>query len=382
LQKLVIGFLFDDTLDNDAGVAQYVKVLGAWLGSRGHEVVYIVGQTKLQSWHGGKVYSLSSNIPVTFNGNRLSIPLPARSNNIKRVIKKHKFNVLHVQVPHSPLMSGRVLHRAAKNTSVVGTFHILPSSKLASLGSHLLRIAYLGGLTKFDKFISVSKPASTFAESAYHIKSSIVPNVVELSKFAKSKPTTAKASPKIVFLGRLVPRKGCQELLEAFRLLIQWLPSVELVIAGDGPERQALEKYVKKNKLSSSVSFLGYISEEDKPGILSDAQIACFPSLSGESFGIVLVEAMATGNAVVLGGNNPGYASVLGAQPELLVNPKDTPAFARRMEHLLNDELLRIKLVDWQREHVKQYDIQLVGPKIEELYVIAISSHKKNAKIG
>src|SRR5581483_312331 len=110
------------------------------------------------------------------------------------------------------------------------------------------------------------------------------------------KSTRAHFEPhKIVFLGRLVERKGVKYLIKAFNLLERNLPDAHLVIAGDGPQRPALEALVKEYNLQAKVSFLGYIEEEDKPSILASAAVACFPSLYGESFGIVLAEAMAAG---------------------------------------------------------------------------------------
>src|SRR3989344_3063570 len=94
--SLSVGFLYDDTLDSSDGVAQYVKTLGAWLQKRGHEVSYLVGETKSSEWADGKIFSLSKNLHIKWAGNRLSIPLIPRRNKINRVIKANKFDVLHV----------------------------------------------------------------------------------------------------------------------------------------------------------------------------------------------------------------------------------------------------------------------------------------------
>src|SRR3990167_4651652 len=104
-EKLRVGFLFDDTLDSNDGVAQYVKTLGAWLSGQGHEVSYLVGQTKMTHWASGRVISLARNLPVSFNANRLSIPLPASGHRINLLLSERKYDILHVQVPHSPFMS-------------------------------------------------------------------------------------------------------------------------------------------------------------------------------------------------------------------------------------------------------------------------------------
>ena len=94
----------------------------------------------------------------------------------------------------------------------------------------------------------------------------------------------------------------------------------------------------------------------------------CFPSLGGESFGIVLIEAMAAGVLVVLGGNNPGYTSVLGERPETLFDPKDISQLALKLERFMSDERLASSVHEWQQTHVRNYDIETVGPKILKLY--------------
>ena len=123
---LSVGFLFDDSLDSPTGVAQYVKTLGAWLSSQGHKVYYLVGQTKIENWQGGPVYSLSKNVNVTFNGNRLSIPLPANRRRLRQLLAGLDLDVLHVQMPYSPFLAGRIISLVPQSVAVGGTFHILP----------------------------------------------------------------------------------------------------------------------------------------------------------------------------------------------------------------------------------------------------------------
>src|SRR5581483_12518242 len=111
----------------------------------------------------------------------------------------------------------------------------------------------------------------------------------------------------VLYFGRLVARKGCLQLLEAVNELVSQqlsLPDFRVVICGSGPEKSKLEAYVSKHGLSPYVEFRGFIKEEDKPSYYGSADIAVFPSYGGESFGIVLLEAMASGRAAVLAANN------------------------------------------------------------------------------
>lgn len=362
-KRLKIGFVFDDSLDSSDGVAQYLKTLGKWFSLQGHEVRYLVGETKAKEWSGGKIYSLVRNQKVIFNGNRLSIPLLAKRSRIKRVLASENFDVLHVQMPHSPFMAQRVVNAASSSTAVIGTFHILPSGRLSSWGSRLLRLMYGRGLARFDKVLSVSEPAAKFAKVAFGLYTEVLPNVVDVQRFKAGYPdaSTKSAKKRIVFLGRLVERKGSMELLKAYAKADL---GIELVIAGDGPLRGKLEAFVASHNLRNKVRFLGFIDEQDKPKLLNSATIACFPALYGESFGIVLTEAMAAGAGVVLGGNNPGYSSVLDNKPELLVDPRNTTEFAAKLRRLLSDSELTSQLHDWQVERVKRYDVNLVGKQL------------------
>ncbi|HEX5447833.1 MAG TPA: glycosyltransferase family 4 protein [Candidatus Saccharimonadales bacterium] len=366
--NLSVAFLFDDTLDSNDGVAQQVKRLGEYLSRHGHKVIYLCGQSRTREWAGGKVYSLSKNIHVRFNGNRLSMPIFSSRKMIRDVINSEKLDIVHVTAPYSPLMAQRVIASAHRqNIAVVGSFHILPSGWLSSIGTRLLGYVQFFSLRKVQAFTSTSRNASVFAKRAMRINSIVVPNAVDINKFKpgqKQKITRAQ----IVFLGRLVERKGCEQLIRAFHKLASGNPEATLVVAGDGPERRRLERLTSQLGLSDKVKFLGFISEEDKPKILGSAQIACFPSLYGESFGLVLIEAMAAGSKIVLAGDNPGYRSVLGGQPELLIDPRDTDQFASRLSELLRDNKHNATLHDWLQSEIKQYDIEVVGARLVELY--------------
>jgi len=174
--------------------------------------------------------------------------------------------------------------------------------------------------------------------------------------------------PRIVFLGRLVERKGCQYLLAALKQLqAQYDGNYNVTIAGKGPLAEKLQAYAKKNNLKN-VEFTGFVSEQDKPKLLASADIAIFPSTGGESFGIVLIEAMAAGARVVLGGDNVGYQSVLGDHPDLLINAHDTKSFANRLQYFLEHPEARKNAAAWAQSAIGQYDVGTVGEKIIKLY--------------
>lgn len=374
-----IGFVLDDGLDRIDGVQQYILTLGGWLQSKGHEVAYLVGETRRTDIKG--VHSMSKNVKVRFNGNSLSIPLPASRRKIKKVLKDEQFNVLHIQVPYSPFMGAKTIKLSSPETSVVGTFHIYPYGWLSRWGSILLAVGLWRTVRMFDRFVSVSEPAAGFARRYYGIKSDkIVPNLVDTSIFRPSEPKQNTEIQHALFLGRLVERKGCQQLLEAINTLNQSkkLPdSFVLNICGDGPQRRELESYVIKNQLSNVVRFHGYVTEDQKIKFMQKADVSIFPSLGGESFGIVLIEAMAAGGGVVLAGDNPGYRSVLGAVEGSLFDASESEALAKHLNGVMSDRRFREKLYQKQQKRVSEFDVETVGKQMLEIYK-ACQKNKSN----
>jgi phosphatidyl-myo-inositol alpha-mannosyltransferase len=174
-----IAFVFDDTLDNPDGVQQYIFALSEYLIANKHTVHFLVGETKRTDLK--NIYSLSKNIRVKFNGNVVGTPLPASKQKIKSLINELNIDVIHVQMPYSPLLAGRVIKCVSPDTGVIGTFHVFPQSKFEAFLSKALTIVNRTTLKKFDEFIAVSK----VAKQASHIKNrniSIIPNPIDLSK--------------------------------------------------------------------------------------------------------------------------------------------------------------------------------------------------------
>ncbi len=367
-KKLKIALLFDDTLDKPDGVQQYILTLGTWLQKQGHEVHYIVGETARTDIK--NVHSLARNVKVRFNQNRMSIPLPVSRRKIRELLAREQFDVIHVQVPYSPQLAARVIAAAPPQTAVVGTFHIAPHSGLVHAANRALGVWLKSTLRRIDRLLAVSSVARDFAQQTFHIDSTVMPNTLDLSAFFAGKPFPEyKNAPTIVFLGRLVQRKGCQYLLAAVAELARTHAApFKVVICGGGPLETSLRAYVSEHNLDDVVTFTGFITEADKPRYLASADIVTYPSTGGESFGIVILEAMAAAKGVVLAGNNPGYASVLGEHTEALFTPQDTPAFTALLRHYLEDSAARIQAQKWQQTYVKQFDVSVVGSRIVEVY--------------
>jgi phosphatidylinositol alpha-mannosyltransferase len=368
-----VGFVLDDTLDSPDGVQQYVLTIGQWLSSQGHEVHYLVGETKRTDIP--HMYSLSRNIKVRFNGNHMSMPLPAGKLGLVKLLARERYDILHVQVPYSPLLAGRIIGAAPARTAVVGTFHIAPHSRMVRYATSLLALASRRSLARFDKLLSVSSAAQSFAKITYGMDSDVLPNVVVTRPFHDAEPYPLEGEgPVILFLGRLVPRKGCMVLLQAINQLRTLDPTIRLrvVICGRGPLEPELYKYAAQHNIADIVRFAGFVSEADKPRYLKAADLAVFPSSGGESFGIVLIEAMAADHPVVFGAANPGYAAVLGSNPNSLFPVGDPMALAGAIKKFLNDPSARQAALDWQRSTITQYEVDVVGRQLLTVYERAI----------
>lgn len=358
-----IALVLDDTLDKPDGVQQYVLTLGSWLTKTGHDVYYLVADTKRTDLP--NVVSLGRFLNARFNGNTVRTPLPSISG-IRRAIRDIGPDIIHVQMPYSPFLGGRVIQAAAGTTGVVGTFHILPVSRSGHQLNRGLGLLLRPTLRRFDKIMAVSEPAGEFAKSAYGLTTTVVPNAIDASRY--SSPRRKTSGNKILFLGRLVKRKGVLDLIKSYNLLPNEVAAKSrLVIAGAGPLLSSAQKLVSPSR---TVEFKGYVEESDKPALLSAADLAVFPATGGESFGIILLEAMASG-ATVLGAKNPGYNSILSPIPESLFKPNDPKGLAILLEKLLTDSKLKEAVQKRQSQLVSEYDISVVGPKILSIYEAA-----------
>jgi len=368
-----IALVLDDTLDKPDGAQQAVLTLGTWLSKEGHTVHYLVADTKRTDIP--NVKSLGRFVNLKYNQNNVRTPLPASRKKIKNLMNEEKYDVVHVMMPYSPLLGQLVVNYAGPQAAIIGSFHTMPASWLHNASHHGLRLAIGRSLKKFDHITAPSEPTVHFARSTYGLATTYVPNPVVIDDFNQGKPMSVYRSRNklnIVFLGRLVKRKGIMELIRAYNLLDDEIASkTKLIIGGKGPLKNKAKDNVRTDR---DVIFAGFIAEKSKADFLASADIAVFPSTAGEAFGIVLIEAMAAGSGVVLGGSNPGYKSVLAEQPYLLFDPSDEQAFVEHLTTFIEDETLRKKMHQWQEKSVQQYDISIVGKAFEKIYKDALKS--------
>lgn len=372
-----IGLVCPYNIALGGGVQEVVFALQRHLEARGHVAKIITAEPRrLGSVDTSNVIFLGTSIDLRWP-NHTTAPLSSGlgMEMIERVMEVERFDILHFHEPWVPALSAQIL---ARSRSVnVATFHAKVPETIINRTLSLVITPYLRALlTDLHELTAVSEPAAEYVTSLTDRPITLIPNGIELGHFLHNAHLEPGSPKTILYIGRLEHRKGLKYLLRAYHLLAEEDEDVRLVIAGNGPDRLRLELLVETSGIPN-VEFLGYVSDEQKVALLASADLFCSPAIFGESFGIVLLEAMASGLATVAG-DNSGYASVmqeLGAVS--LVNPKDTPQFARRLKLMLNETKLRSLWRTWARQYVRQYSYEKVADQYEKLYEIAVRKHLK-----
>lgn len=363
-----IGLVCPYDIFRGGGVQECVLAIQSELEKRGHIAKIITPMPRSNSIEPPDdivIVGTSTDLKSPFHTTaQVSVSLDVDA--MKKMLHEESFDVLHFHEPWVPIMSRQLLTNS--NVANVATFHAKLPETIMSKTIERVITPYTKSVMKYlDGLTAVSDAAAGYVKTLTKEQLQIIPNGIDLTKYTPNKGHKVSSAPTILFIGRLEKRKGVRYLLEAFEIYAQSNPAAHLVIAGNGPEREKLEDYVKSSGIPN-VEFLGYVSEEQKQELFEKADLFCSPAPFGESFGIVLLEAMAKG-VVTLAGDNPGYASVLTGRGALsLINPKDIQQFARQIELLLEDTDVRKLWRDWALETVQQYTYPKVVDQYEALY--------------
>ncbi len=307
-------------------------------------------------------------LSLAVNGSRAPVsPGPPSLARSWRALRAFLPDIVHV---HEPLLPGPPLVGLLwAGAPVVGTFHRAGTDPLYRLEGRLL-----GALAR-RRLVLATAVSSAAAMTAEEVlgplgQLRLVPNGVELGRFAAVRKEAAGAGPKdpagpvVAFLGRLEARKGLSVLLEALGLLES---PPRLVVVGEGPERAALERQAAGRV---AVSFLGALPDDEAAAVVAAADCFVAPAVGGESFGIVLLEAMAAGTAV-LASDIPGYTLAAGGAARLF-SAGDPAALAAGLEAVLTDGELRQRLVAAGTARARQCSITEVATTYRELYGLAL----------
>lgn len=296
---------------------------------------------------------------------------------IDQVLEENQFDILHFHEPWIPIMSRQVLTRSRSIN--FATFHAAVPDLIMAKTIEKVFTPYTKSILKYiDVMTAVSPAGATYARSLTHRNLVIIPNGIDLKRYQEQAVPALSHSTKkkIFYVGRLEKRKGVKYLVDAFADLRSKRSDVELIIAGAGPELDKLQDKVKEDKIPD-VSFVGRVSDQEKIEYLKSSHIFCSPALYGESFGIVLLEAMASGT-IVVAGDNSGYREVLNGDGRMsLVDPKQTTEFCRRLELLIDSDKLQKVWKDWARSEVTKYDFPVIARSYINLYKMAYEKKQK-----
>ena len=360
-----IGLICPYNLHKSGGVQECVLALQRLYIKKGHQALIITPKPK--SFDGKKFENViyvgtATDIKSPFH-TTAQISVSVDGKELDSIIKKEQFDVLHFHEPWVPILGRQILSRS--DSVNVATFHAKLPETMMSKTIEKVITPYTKSILKYiDAYTAVSSAAAEYVGGLTKEPIKIIPNGIDLTMY---KENGGKRKNTILYIGRLERRKGVKYLLQAYRLLKLRIPEAKLLLAGDGPDRKKLELYVKEMHIED-VEFLGYVEEDQKKMLLNQARVFCSPAIYGESFGIVLLEAMASGVPIVAG-NNSGYTSVMQGRGVLsLVDPEDTQVFANKLELFYADNDLRALWSEWSTEYVKQFSYDAVGEKYLDLY--------------
>lgn len=376
-----IGLICPYSMARGGGVQEIVRAMRAELSRRGHDCLIITPQPREiegVDTEGILFVGASADFRSPL-GTTSQVSTSIDNEALEQMLETEKFDILHFHEPWVPFLSRQILTRSKSIN--VATFHAKVPETILSRTVVRSVMPYTVGVLKYlDEITAVSPAAAEFIGSLTRQPITIIPNAIDVKYFLPDK-TAAKPksrTKKVLYVGRLEKRKGLKYLFRAWQLAAETNPEAELIIAGDGSDRRKLEQLAEELELPR-VSFVGYVTDEEKVKLMHEADLFCSPAIYGESFGIVLLEAMAAGTPLVAG-NNSGYEYVMsGIGGISLVSPRDSKEFARRLNLFLNEPQLTSLWLKWASQYVKQFDYKNIVDQYEEFYKSAMAKHRKKA---
>lgn len=358
------------SMDDPGGVQAHAVELSAQLIRRGHHVSLLAPaspHTQVPDF----VVRAGLSIPVPYNGSvaRLGFT-PSAFQAVRRWLGGHEFDLVHIHEPNAPSVSMMALQRA--KVPVVATYHA-SAEKSRALATFIPVLTPM--LERVRAGIAVSEMARRWQVEQLGGDPVLIPNGVDTRFFSSAEPWSSSDDPvsrldpnrpRIIFLGRFdEPRKGLDVLIEAMPRISQVVPNIELVVVGTG-DTTALSRRVAHVK--DSITILGRLSHGAKARAFKASDIYVAPHLGGESFGIVLVEAMAAGAAVVAS-DIPAFRAVCAdGDAGYLFPPGDTDALVVAVRELFADSDKRLKFARRGRERSRQFDWDYVATEVERVY--------------
>lgn len=377
-RKLRIAMLLSSDTTHTSGIPEHVLYMSNELKKRGH-TIHIFGshitKYRFQNYHG---IGYVTNVPF-LNGGYGPIMTTLPEVDAVKVIKRYKFDICHIHDPFVPFLNYEVVPALSDDMPVIGTFHTAwQDGSLVAHVSQTLRIFRDYFAEHITGVIFVSEGARKSWKPL--VKRTITQKIIYNGVSDEYKPPAKKTAHKhinLIYMGRLVKRKGIHLLLEALTYLVPENPNIRLTVVGDGPERLKAEAYVKENKLSKYVSFKGELRGEEKIAELHRADIFC-ATYTHEAFALTILEGMACGLPIV-GFWDKGIDQALTGYPhkaKVLIHPRDPKKLAQVFKLVIENEALRQELAAWCAVQSAQFTWKKVVDETEAFYYSLIDQHR------
>ena len=362
---LKVGIVSPYGYPHPGGVNEHVRYTYEAMRRMGHDVWIITSKYGKERENEGHVIRLGTGYAFPTNGSMGRVTLSWRfKQHARDLLREHRFDILHFHEPFVPFLSPTVLDRS--ETVNIGTFHAFGGFS----PSYWVGKRFAGRLARqLHGRIAVSGAARHFISRYFPGEYRIIPNGVDLDRFTDAEPyeELRDGTINILFVGRFEERKGLIHLLKAYHRLRKRHVDARLLVVGTGPKQREYRRYVGLRKIRD-VDFLGPVSDDEKARYFASADIYCSPATGQESFGIVLLEAMAAGVPIVASDIH-GYKNVLqrGVQG-LLVEPRNHRALAAALYALSQDPELRLRMGEAGRLRAPEFSWERVTERIVDYY--------------
>jgi phosphatidyl-myo-inositol alpha-mannosyltransferase len=368
-----IGLVSAHTFLRPGGVKNHILNLQKEYKKLGHVCKIIAPRSFEEKSSDKDIILLGTSIRLPVGGSQGDLTFNFTPGAIDNLLNKEKFDILHFhnfgpltwQILNNPYLPKENILTWHASLEGANYFKYLPFTKNIVRLTVKNKVDGIIGVAPFnlDVFKGINKPKA------------VIPNGIDLEKFNPKVPPIKKYQDgkiNLLFLGRLEERKGLIYLLQAYKILqkkltADWVAkNLRLIVVGEGPLEQGCKKYVEDNDLKN-IEFVG--QSVNPPPFYASCDIYCAPAIFGESFGIVLIEAMATKKPVVAFAN-AGYKTVLGKGKgkDFLAKPKDFKTLAKKMEILIVDKKKRKEMAEWGFKESKQYTWPKVAQKVLAFY--------------
>ncbi len=362
---LKVGIVSPYGYPHPGGVNEHVRYTYEALRRLGHDVWIITSKYGRERESEGHVIRLGTGWAAPANGSVGRVTLGLRfKRQAREVLDAHGFDILHFHEPFVPFLSPTVLDQS--RTVNVATFHAFGGFS----PSYWIGKRFAGGLAELlHGRIAVSGAARHFISRYFPGEYEIIPNGVELDRYTSAEPYEAlrDGTLNILFVGRLEERKGLIHLLKAYHRLRKRKVDARLLVVGGGPKLREYTRFVGLRGIRD-VEFLGRVSDEEKVRYFASADIYCAPNTGQESFGIVLLEAMAAGVPIVASDIH-GFKRVVERNVQgILVEPRNPRAIAAALYTLARDPDLRHEMGEAGRARAPEFSWERVTERIVDFY--------------